>query len=100
MIDRNMYRYDRYTGKYVGRRPYYRGPNLEKIKFPWHYVLFSQLAVYRWFIGGVWAPADAKNRCEWVRMENYRKDEFCEDHTEVEPCEYCARLNDDYGRNI
>lgn len=97
-IDSNLFRYDRSTKKYVGRRPYYRGPDLEHIEFPWHYLWFSQFALYRWIIGGVWAPADETNQSSWVRLEDHRDDEFCHEHTEMEPCEYCARDDDEYSQ--
>lgn len=84
---RMSHRYDRYSGKFVIRHPYYYRDGLIPylMPHPIHYILFSQFALYRFFVGGVWL----NHQGIWVRMEDYRSDEFCHEHCEVEPCDVC-----------
>lgn len=89
-IDRTVMKWD--GDRFVLRNPYYRGEHYERIAYPWHYVVFSQFRLYRWLVGGVWATADKVNKCCWVRMQDYEKQEFCDDHAEMEPCFHCALI--------
>lgn len=91
----NLKRYDRASGQYVMRNPYYYFDGLIPylIPHPLHYILFSQFTLYRWYIGGVWVHYQ---NTIWVRMEDRRKDEFCHEHLEMEPCCYCKAESEMY----
>lgn len=89
--DRTAFKYE--CGRFVRRHPYYMrviGGRLEVTKHPWHYILFSQFRLYHFFIGGVWHHLD---KVTWVRMEDYSSVEFCSDHSEMQPCEFCKMID-------
>lgn len=90
----STHRYDRDTGQYVMRKPYYYCDDLIPylLPHPWHYIFFSQLRIYRFFVGGVWRLYEGF----WVRMENRRDNEYCNEHCEIEPCCYCKAENELY----
>ncbi len=55
--------------------PYYFNPETNLfIRHPWHYLLFSQFAWYRRWVGGVWRyvqPDPNSNYWTWMRMRKW-----------------------------
>lgn len=86
-VDRTQFKWE--GGKFVRRQPYHMrvvGGKIERKKYPWHYLVFSQFRLYHYIVGGVWHHLD---KTIWVRMEDYSPVEFCTDHAEMQPCEFC-----------
>lgn len=95
--DRTIMKWDNIENRFVTRHPYYAvlsedGGSVVGLRpHPWHYVLFSQFFWYRWIIGGVWHNLQGVS---WVRMQDWSKEEFCDDHAEMQPCEVCTMIGD------
>lgn len=86
-IDRTIWLWN--GDRWTFRRPYYRDIKYNPIPYAWHYMLFKNFALYRFLVGGVWHESYS-DRGEWIRMQDWQKQEFCHDHTKMNPCPVCA----------